>query len=110
MPKRCTTGRYTDISTTYQNESRNEPGGAIGMVDTIDETGEILTWARALRDLPPPRKCRSIRLGAGLSLDKVGAALGVSGVTVGRWENGSRSPRGDDLVAYVRLLSQLQAL
>ncbi len=80
------------------------------MVDTINETGEILTLARALRDLPPPRKCRSIRLGAGLSLDKVGAHLGVSGVSVGRWENGTRQPRGDDLVAYVRLLNQLMAL
>ena len=43
------------------------------------------------RDLPPPRKCRATRIGAGLSPDKMGSALGVSGVTVGRWENGTAS-------------------
>lgn len=57
--------------------------------------------------LPSPAMAREIRRAAGVSQMRLAHELGVTGVTVGRWESGSRSPRGDLLVAYVDLLDEL---
>lgn len=51
---------------------------------------------------------RAIRLAADASLSEVGEAVGVSGPTISRWENGKRRPRGDRAVRYAQVLDQLQ--
>jgi DNA-binding transcriptional regulator YiaG len=68
---------------------------------------ELVEEARLLRALPPPEQRRLIRTAAGHSQAKMAAALGVSAVTVLRWERGSRVPRGPHLRRYVLLLAQL---
>ena len=62
----------------------------------------------AARRLPPPRLAREIRSAAGVSQARMASELGVQRVTVARWENASRRPRGEHLVAYVALLTKLQ--
>lgn len=58
--------------------------------------------------LPPPAVRRTIRRTAGVTLIEVAAELGVSDVTVLRWERGSAEPRRDRAIAYRRLLDALQ--
>ncbi len=74
--------------------------------------GETSAFDEALAfvTLPKPAECRRIRERAGLSQVTVGAALGVTDVAVARYELGQRTPRGDLLVRYSRLLSSLRAL
>lgn len=62
---------------------------------------------RAVR-LPPPAMRRSIRLAAGATQAEVGEELGVSPVTVLRWERGKSEPRRDRAIAYRHLLDSLQ--
>ncbi|WP_345377384.1 helix-turn-helix transcriptional regulator [Frondihabitans cladoniiphilus] len=62
----------------------------------------------AARQLPPPRLAREIRAAAGVSQARMAETLGVQRVTVVRWENGTRRPRREHLVAYVALLQSLQ--
>jgi transcriptional regulator with XRE-family HTH domain len=50
---------------------------------------------------------RSLRLAAGLSLAEVAEHVGVSPVTVYRWEVGDRRPRGEAALRYGRLLEAL---
>ncbi len=64
----------------------------------------------ALRDVRAQARtgaARATRLAAGLSLAEVASALGVSHVTVYRWEVGQRTPTGDRALAYKQLLDQL---
>ena len=65
---------------------------------------EINTKRRA----PSPALAREIRRAAGISQARLAAELGVSTVTVCRWEGGSRRPRGPMLLAYVTLLEQIR--
>lgn len=68
---------------------------------------ELLARVRALRRLPPPETRRTIRVAAGVSQAAVADALGVSQASVGYWEAGSRTPRGDHAAAYLLLLDEL---
>jgi DNA-binding transcriptional regulator YiaG len=68
----------------------------------------LLERARSAHRLPPPRVARAIRMAAGISQGELAAELKVHRVTVARWEDGARRPRGDLLVAYVALLDQLR--
>lgn len=52
---------------------------------------------------------RAIRLAAGVTQDEVAQALGITRVTVARWECAMRAPRGELRDAYVELLDRLQA-
>ncbi|WP_203654633.1 helix-turn-helix domain-containing protein [Demequina activiva] len=61
------------------------------------------------RALPTPSVSRAIRQSCGLSQARVALELGVSRMTVSRWERGARRPRGLRLVAYTALLSDLAA-
>jgi DNA-binding transcriptional regulator YiaG len=63
---------------------------------------------RANRDLPAPPLRRAIRVGAGVSQERMAGELRVTRATVSRWENGERHPRDEHLVAYVRLLRGIQ--
>lgn len=50
---------------------------------------------------------RSIRKRAGLSEAEEGAAVGVAGPTISRWERGVRRPRGVAAIRWARLLRRL---
>ncbi len=51
---------------------------------------------------------RRIRLQAGLSLPEVARTVGVSHVTIGRWERGLRVPRHAAALRWVGLLAALE--
>jgi DNA-binding transcriptional regulator YiaG len=69
---------------------------------------QLTERVRARRELPAPVVRRVIRQAAGVSLDDVGRAVGVSRQAVSLWEKGSRTPRGENLTAYVSVLHELQ--
>lgn len=69
-------------------------------IDTITHTRKLI-FAGAARDL---------RRAAGLTQADVGAELGVHSSTVGRWETGSRSPRGDAVFRYAEFLAELSQI
>ena len=58
--------------------------------------------------LPSPSLRRAIRLSAGVSLREVGEELGVTAMTILRWERGDADPRRDRAIAYRLLLDALQ--
>jgi transcriptional regulator with XRE-family HTH domain len=51
---------------------------------------------------------RAIRVSRGLTQADVAECLSVHRETVARWEAGTRTPRGQVLVAYVELLNELR--
>jgi DNA-binding transcriptional regulator YiaG len=57
-------------------------------------------------ELPPTRRRRAIREGAGASLREVAETLGVAVMTVHGWEHGS-TPKPDRASAYALLLDRL---
>jgi DNA-binding transcriptional regulator YiaG len=58
--------------------------------------------------LPPPADRRRIRCEARVSLADMAAELGVSAVTVQRWEQGVFEPRREKAIEYRHLLEALQ--
>jgi DNA-binding transcriptional regulator YiaG len=64
--------------------------------------------AERRRQAVDPGVARAIRLNAGVSQAALAAELGVHRMTVNRWERGARRPSRTQLVAYRRLLDQLQ--
>ncbi|EWT05051.1 hypothetical protein N864_07620 [Intrasporangium chromatireducens Q5-1] len=68
----------------------------------------LITEVKARRRLPSPSLARELRRSAGLSQARIAKELGVTRVTVARWESGTRSPRGSLMVAYVELLEDLR--
>jgi DNA-binding transcriptional regulator YiaG len=82
------------------------------MSDTLQETNsevsELLERVRARRRLPPAAERRRIRQAAGISQDDMARALGVSQMSIWRWERGTR-PREHE-AAYARLLDELERL
>lgn len=64
--------------------------------------------ARLLRLLPSPSRRRGLRLDAGYSLEDVAKAVGVSRMTVYRWESCRQSPRTvENLKAYKMVLETM---
>lgn len=61
--------------------------------------------------LPEPAERRRIRQAAGLSLKRVGEALGVSESAIWHWENGTagQGPALENAAAYRKLLDELAA-
>ena len=57
-------------------------------------------WTAAMR--------KAWRETAGLTLEQVANELGVTKMTVWRWETGERTPRGQNRVEYSRLLRALK--
>jgi transcriptional regulator with XRE-family HTH domain len=70
----------------------------------------VFEIAHATRQLPQPALRRHWRELAGASQDQIAAQLGVTRTSVSRWEKGTRSPRGENLVAYSILLGQLREI
>jgi DNA-binding transcriptional regulator YiaG len=62
----------------------------------------------ARRALPTPTTRRALRTAAALSQQDLADALGVHRETISRWERGTRTPRGDLLIAYTDLLRELK--
>lgn len=60
--------------------------------------------------LPPPAQRREIRRKAGASLREVAEELGVTALTVSKWERAIAGPKPDHAVAYRRLLQELQVV
>lgn len=61
-----------------------------------------------LSELVRSGRAREVREAHKLSLGDIGSALGVSAVSVLRWERGDNFPAGDHASAYLRLLEQLE--
>lgn len=68
---------------------------------------QYLSRSAKRRSLPDPSMRQQIREGAGLTQREVAEVLGVTRVTVARWEGGVRMPRGRHLDDYVDLLERL---
>lgn len=69
-------------------------------MNVIDET-------RARRELPAPTLARAIREAAGVSQSAVARGLGVTRMTVCRWESGRCRPSIEHLAAYAEILRAL---
>ncbi len=59
--------------------------------------------------LPPVAERQRIRRTAGVTVREAAAAVGVSPMTLLRWEHGTRCPRRRHALAYGRLLAALDA-
>ena len=67
----------------------------------------LLAQASIRRSLPEPPLRRVLRQRAGLSQQEIADSLGVNRVSVTRYENGQRTPRGQLGVDYAQLLDRL---
>lgn len=78
----------------------------------MSKSADMNEWAMRIRAarLPPPPVCRAIRQGAGVSLREVGQLIGVSPMTVLRWERGDVRPKRDHAIAYRELLDVLSGV
>lgn len=74
------------------------------------ETRDV-SLADRVRDaqLPPPAERGRIRRDSRAALRDIAAELGVSAMTVSRWERGESEPRFEHAARYGRLLDQLRA-
>ncbi|HEX3542780.1 MAG TPA: helix-turn-helix transcriptional regulator [Acidimicrobiales bacterium] len=57
--------------------------------------------------MPAPAVCKEIRRSAGVSLQSLGDALGVSRAAVDSWERGLRRPNPEHIGPYLNLLRAL---
>jgi DNA-binding transcriptional regulator YiaG len=71
---------------------------------------ELIDELRRQARLPSPPLRRAIRETAGASQDQVARALGVHRVSLWRWEQGRRTPRGAIRERYVLLLEELRRM
>jgi len=80
------------------------------MRSQADATADGKSLAHRVRaaQLPLPAERRRIRLAAGVTYAEIGAEIGVTDVTVMRWEQGTAMPRRHRAIAYRRLLDELQ--
>jgi transcriptional regulator with XRE-family HTH domain len=74
-----------------------------------DQVLAVVEEVRVAKSLPTPKMARAIREAAGLSQGRIADALGVSRVTIYRWEGGFRKPRRKSRAAYAALLLALSA-
>lgn len=70
----------------------------------------LLSEVAAAASLPTPAIARALRVRAGISQARIARELGVSRMTVSRWESGAHRPRGVHLVAYGALLRDLHRI
>lgn len=77
--------------------------------NTAQEARPPLPQRVSAAKLPPPAERARIRRESGASLRDFGRELGVSPMTVGRWEAGQVRPRLDQAAAYARLLADVAA-
>jgi DNA-binding transcriptional regulator YiaG len=77
--------------------------------EVSDPRGELLAAASLYQRLPDARRRVRIREDAAVTQRQMADALGVSAMTLSRWERGVR-PRARHAQAYLELLEQLQEL
>ena len=51
-----------------------------------------------------PERIKEVRIKRELSQRELGNAIGVTGVTISRWENGTRIPGADKIVILANIL------
>ena len=68
---------------------------------------ELLARATRTRRLPTPNRGRRLRRAAGISQKELAAALGVTRLTLGRWEAGTAAPTGVHRERYGEALARL---
>jgi DNA-binding transcriptional regulator YiaG len=68
----------------------------------------LLEEVRAGRDFDPS-EAKAIRRLCGVSQSRLARELHVHRVSLARWEDGTRRPRGDRLVRYSQALAELRA-
>lgn len=74
----------------------------------MDSTRQrIETQIRLRRSLPPPEQRAALRKAAGLTLQEVADAVGVTAAAVWYWEQGQRTPGVKHLGAYLVALKAL---
>lgn len=71
------------------------------MSDLIDEVREALS-------LPPPKVAKAIRQAARVTQARMAEELGIHRVSLARWEDGKRAPRGEMRARYAGLLRDLE--
>lgn len=69
----------------------------------------LVAEINASKLLPAPAGRRALRVSAGVSLERVGQACGVTRQAVWTWEHGLRTPRGENLRRYIQVLAALKA-
>jgi DNA-binding transcriptional regulator YiaG len=72
------------------------------------DTTHLIGRVRASETIPPPEERRSIRERSRASKAACAKVLGVTPQAFAYWESGERTPRGDSLAEYARLLAELQ--
>lgn len=76
----------------------------------MDSTADRLRASiRARQALPSPARRSELRKTAGLTLQEVADAVGVTFGAIWNWENGIRQPRGEHLRRYVEALDVMDA-
>ncbi len=63
---------------------------------------------RRRASLPPPKTRKAILLAAGISLEEMGKAVGVSHEAIRLWEIGLRAPTETNLIRYSAVLEEMQ--
>lgn len=96
--------------TTPEWWRRGSVDGAFPDPDAEGMTALEVVRLAEVRRLTRSGEALRIRLATGRSLQEIGSAVGVTPVTVWRWERGQRSPRGPAAIAYCELLRQLAGL
>lgn len=74
----------------------------------MSNTAALIERIRARRGLPEPVTRRAIRQRAGVSQGDIARAIGVTRQAVGRWEDGTATPRGEHLALYLELLRAME--
>jgi DNA-binding transcriptional regulator YiaG len=78
------------------------------MTHGLAELRKFVEHRRSTVELPPPRIRRAIREAAGVAQVVLGSAIGVSGVSVCRYESGAREPHGAVRLRYAEALEELR--
>jgi DNA-binding transcriptional regulator YiaG len=73
----------------------------------MKDLDRLLSYTAAQRRLPAPDIRRALRERVGLAQQDIADALGVTRVTVTRWESGARTPQRANAASYAALLDRL---
>lgn len=68
---------------------------------------ELLDRIRERKGLPEPSECRRIRMAAGVSIRDVAREIGVSPMSVQRWETGFCRPGIAAAARYSQLIQEM---
>ncbi len=86
----------------------------MAIIDTLPHAVRMATLSSMsitelirVRRLAATGAARALRLDAGLSLSEMAEAAQVHKSTICRWETGSRRPRGEAAMRYLRVLDGL---